>query len=77
MSISKSNRPGQRWPRWRWRWVIPAALLPGAIVNVRNPYQYPGVRIVAWVLLAIIVIMLGFALYANYRERQWRDASNG
>ena len=77
MSPSESNKPTQRW-RWQWQWVVPVALLPGAIVNVMNPYQTPGLRIVARVLLALTVILLGVALYVSYRERRRRrDASHG
>jgi Flp pilus assembly protein TadB len=73
MSTSESNKPDRR-----WRWVVPAALLPGAIVYVINPHQTLGFRIVAWVMLALIVILLGYALYANDRQRRRRwDASHG
>jgi hypothetical protein len=57
-------------------------LVAGMIVNVMNPHQTPALRMVSWVTLALNAIvfgfMLGYALYANYRERRRRrDTSNG
>jgi hypothetical protein len=69
MSTPESNTPA-RW--WRWRWIGPAVLLPGALVNVMNPHHSPGLRMVSWGILALSVIVLGYTLYANYRERRRR-----
>jgi hypothetical protein len=79
MSTPGLNTPDRR---WQWLWVIPALLVASAIVNLRNPHLTPGLRMVWWVMLALdaglLVSMLGYPLYANYRERRRRrDSPNG
>jgi hypothetical protein len=64
---------------WRWRWVGPALLVLSVIVNLMNPHLTPGLHMIWWfVMLPLTISVLGYTLYAQYRERRRRrDASNG
>jgi hypothetical protein len=60
----------------RWLWVIPALLVASLIVNLRNPHLTPGLRMVWWfVMLPLIIILVGYGLYADYRQRRRRHNS--